>query len=520
MSSEQASGHGATGERAAVLNVRLHAPDLGATQLAGIARKLSGQTVRVTADPIDAPDGAVLVFERLTSSTFARAAELVAAPQPCVAVGTVTGYATADLVALRRIGVADLLCGGVGDATRAALAARFERLHAVEQLLASPAVAENLVGTAPAWRRTLRKVIEIARYSQASILLTGPTGTGKELLARLIHLLDARPDKRNLVVLDCTTVVPELSGSEFFGHERGAFTNAMCSREGAFALADAGTLFLDEVGELPAALQAELLRVVQDRTYKRVGGNTWQRASFRLVCATNRDLSAERREGRFRADLFYRLVTHVVHVPALAARPGDVDALAEHFLREYLPQIPRPGFDPTVLALLRNREYPGNVRELRQLVAALASRHVGTGPITLGDVSEDELPQAAATATAEPHRSFTGELAETCDEPRRPGGDALLQAGVDEASTGGAYRPLLRSGVRAALAHGEPLQEIKRVVGTLAVEEAIRIVGGNVRLAARKLGVTDRALQLRGCGSRSNSTPQPGVPDMPGVRAT
>src|SRR4029077_13398438 len=111
------------------------------------------------------------------------------------------------------------------------------------------------------------------------------------IVARLIHLLDARPNKRDLVVLDCSTVVPELSGSEFFGHERGAFTGALTERHGAFALANGGTLFLDEVGELPLPMQAQLLRVIHERTYTRLGGSTWHRTTFRLLCATNRDLA-------------------------------------------------------------------------------------------------------------------------------------------------------------------------------------------------------------------------------------
>src|SRR6185295_226461 len=147
---------------------------------------------------------------------------------------------------------------------------------------------------------------------------------GKELLARVIHALDPRPDKGELVVLDCTTIVPELSGSEFFGHERGAYTGAVGPRDGAFALAHGGTLFLDEIGELPLALQAQLLRVVQEGTYKRVGGNAWHKASFRLVCATNRDLKEEVARGRFRGDLYHRLATNASRLPPLRDRVEDI----------------------------------------------------------------------------------------------------------------------------------------------------------------------------------------------------
>src|SRR5205085_578959 len=198
------------------------------------------------------------------------------------------------------------------------------------------------------------QVIEIALFSDGSVLLLGESGTGKELLARLVHTLDPRPDKGELVVLDCTTVVPELAGSEFFGHERGAFTGAAASRDGAFALADRGTLFLDEVGELPLALQAQLLRVVQERTYKRVGSNVWKQTNFRLICATHRDLRQDVAAGRFRGDFYHRIASRVCRIPALRERRDDILPLTEHFLRE-LGGDAEPGFDPGVGELLAQR---------------------------------------------------------------------------------------------------------------------------------------------------------------------
>ena len=166
-------------------------------------------------------------------------------------------------------GLAD---GRPRDDPGAAVAARLARWHEVDRRLGSPIVRRQLVGRSPAWQAALRQVVEIASFTGLSLLVLGESGTGKELVARLLHHLDPRPDKRDLIVVDCTTVVPTLSGSEFFGHEKGAFTGASSTRDGAFAAADHGTLFLDEVGELPPPLQAELLRVVQEGTYKRVGG--------------------------------------------------------------------------------------------------------------------------------------------------------------------------------------------------------------------------------------------------------
>jgi hypothetical protein len=174
--------------------------------------------------------------------------------------------------ALLQAGAADVLPWADPEELAPQVCTRFRRWLTVDHLLATPPVATAVVGHSASWRALLRDIVESARFSDASTLILGESGTGKELIARLIHTLDARTPKRDLVVLDCSTIMPELSGSEFFGHERGAFTGTAAQRDGAFALADGGTLFLDEIGELPLPLQAQLLRVVQEHTYKRVGG--------------------------------------------------------------------------------------------------------------------------------------------------------------------------------------------------------------------------------------------------------
>ena len=214
------------------------------------------------------------------------------------------------------------------------------------------------MGDSPNWGALLRQVVEVAAFNQTSVLLTGESGTGKELVARLIHALDRRPAKGPLVVVDCTTVVPTLSGSEFFGHERGAFTGAVAARDGAFGRADGGTLFLDEIGELPLPLQAELLRVIQEGTYKRVGSDTWRDTSFRLVCATNRPLRHAVESGQFRSDLYHRIAAWSCELPPLRQRRDDILALATHFLSELVPSLSRPPFDPAVTESCSPREYP------------------------------------------------------------------------------------------------------------------------------------------------------------------
>ncbi len=359
---------------------------------------------------------------------------------------------------LLRAGASDAFCWTDIERPGAHVAARLARWARVDEALETPPVQRQLVGRSPRWLACLRQVIEIGLFSEGSVLLLGESGTGKELLARLVHTLDPRPDKGDLLLLDCTTVVPELAGSEFFGHERGAFTGAANPRDGAFALADRGTLFLDEVGELPLALQAQLLRVVQERTYKRVGSNQWKRTNFRLVCATHRDLREDVAAGRFRGDFYHRIASRVCRIPALRERREDILPLAGHFLAELHGASARR-FDPGVGQLLSTRAYPGNVRELRQLVARIADRHLGTGPVTAGDVPEDERPVDLAG--------------------REP------------------VTPSFEDAVGRALERGSGLREIGRFATDAAIRLAIEGEQGNLQRAAKRLGVTDRALQLR-----------------------
>ena len=244
---------------------------------------------------------------------------------------------------LLQCGAADVLQLGDSPAADAAIAARLDRWATISRLVGSPLVRDACIGQSPAWSRLLHQIVEVAYFSDSPVLITGESGTGKELVCRLVHALDQRPDKRDLVVLDCTTIAPELSGSEFFGHERGAFTGAVAARDGAFALADGGTLFLDEVGELPPPLQAELLRVIQEHTYKRVGSNTWQTTRFRLVCATNRDLLEEVARGRFRQDLYYRIAGWSRRLPPLRERPEDILSARAPLHGATLPQPRRAG---------------------------------------------------------------------------------------------------------------------------------------------------------------------------------
>ncbi|MBZ4422187.1 sigma-54 dependent transcriptional regulator [Myxococcus sp. RHSTA-1-4] len=402
----------------------------------------------------------VFVFGAADTATLETLRELQLRPSVRVLAVATSGAALAEGACWRllKAGASDVLVWDRARDVAAEIAARLERWAAVDHLIESRTVQARLVGRSPAWLSVLRQVIEVAAFTDASVLILGESGTGKEEVARLIHALDARAQKRELVILDCTTVVPELSGSEFFGHERGAFTGAVGAREGAFALAHGGTLFLDEVGELPVGLQAQLLRVVQERTYKRVGGNGWHQADFRLVCATNRELADEVARGTFRRDFFHRIASWVCRLPPLRERSEDILPLARHFLQVLRPGVPLE-FDEPVREYLLRRSYPGNVRDLRQLITRICKRHVGTGPMSVGDIPPDELPPAEGPGDWQ---------------------DASFAQSI-----------------RRALALGAGLKEIGRSASDTAIRLAIADEQGNLQRAARRLGVTDRALQLR-----------------------
>jgi two-component system response regulator HydG len=201
------------------------------------------------------------------------------------------------------------------------------------------------------------------------VLVLGESGTGKELVARALH--DASPRKdAPFVSISCAAIPEGLLESELFGHERGAFTGAVRRKIGRFELAHGGTLFLDEIGEVPLSVQVKLLRVLQERRFERVGGEETVEVDVRVVSATNRDLSARVREGRFREDLFYRLDVVEIPLPPLRERPGDVEELARWFLRRAAPRLGRAvsDFAPEALELLRRHRWPGNVRELENVV--------------------------------------------------------------------------------------------------------------------------------------------------------
>jgi transcriptional regulator with GAF, ATPase, and Fis domain len=215
----------------------------------------------------------------------------------------------------------------------------------------------------------LLQQIETVAPSDSTVLILGETGTGKELIARAVHQLSRRKDKP-LIRVNCTSIPKELFESEFFGHAKGAFTGAIKDRAGRFEAAASGTLFLDEVGEIPLELQSKLLRVLQERSYERVGEEKTRRADVRIVAATNRDLKKEVAAGRFREDLYYRLNVFPLRVAALRERKEDIPLLAAHFVELLVKELgfPKPRLTRAGIEALQGYDWPGNIRELRNVI--------------------------------------------------------------------------------------------------------------------------------------------------------
>jgi transcriptional regulator with PAS, ATPase and Fis domain len=269
--------------------------------------------------------------------------------------------------------------------------------------------------------RALFARLEHAAQTDATVLLFGESGTGKELLAHGIHDRSPRRE-RPFIVFDCSAVAPALVESELFGHQRGAFTGADRTREGLFEQAHGGTLFIDELGELPLDLQPKLLRALESRQVRRVGGSEWIPVDVRVVAATHRDLQSRVRSGEFRADLWYRLAVLVATVPALRERKDDIQPLVEHFLASHRPPRTLADLPPNVIDMLRGHDWPGNVRELRNTVARL---------VLLGG-NEADLPPSLAGGPALPApaagpRPIMPALVEVLPMPLREARDVVVE---------------------------------------------------------------------------------------------
>jgi DNA-binding NtrC family response regulator len=306
-----------------------------------------------------------------------------------------------------------------------------------------------LIGYSAAMQR-LRAIVQRVAQSDRAVLVTGPTGSGKELAVRAIHALGRHPDEP-LIDLNCGALPRSLIESQLFGHERGAFTGAQFRHDGYFSAVGEGTLFLDEIAELPLELQAELLRVLENGTFRRVGSHETLRFSGRVVAATHADLEERVARGMFREDLFYRLNVLEVHVPPLADRTEDIPALIAHFAGRHMHN---PRFSAEAVEDLMRADWPGNVRQLRNLVDRIA---------VIAPPSEE--------ITREVLRGFR--IRTRARDPEPP----------------------IESLARAVL--GLPGGNKLQLVENLLIEEALRATAGNKTAAARLLGVHRKSIERR-----------------------
>jgi DNA-binding NtrC family response regulator len=346
------------------------------------------------------------------------------------------------------------------------------RVHRFPAERSAGVAFHGMIGRSAPMQELFRLLRIVAPHGQGA-LITGETGTGKELVARALHQLGPRADRR-FVVINCSAVVETLFESELFGHVRGAFTGASESKAGLFELADGGTLFLDEVGELPSGVQAKLLRAIEYGEVLRVGSLEPRRVDVQILAATNRDLEIECEGGRFRRDLYYRLNVIDVRVPALRDRRDDIVLLASHFMREAAARLAKPlsGLTAGAERLLRDSPWPGNVRELRNVIERACLLAEGR---LLGDADiRRSLPPARPWAQPAPAHERTS--------PAVTSGPSYI---VPPAAPPDAPQAFGRD--------VEPLSDVERD----AIVRALQRARGNKKVAASLLGVSRRALYRR-----------------------
>ena len=332
----------------------------------------------------------------------------VKARSPSTEVVMMTGYASVgDAVRAMKLGAYDYLEKPFDpDAAALTVARAAERRRLRDETASLRRELEgihsfhNLVGKSDRMRDVYR-LLEQAAGLDITVLLGGETGTGKELAARAIHYHSTRKERR-FVPVNCGALPPDLVESELFGHARGAFTGAATAKAGLFEEAEGGTIFLDEIGELPLATQVKLNRVLQEREIRRVGDNAAIKVDVRVVAATHRDLKTEVQAGRFREDLFYRLNVFPIRLPPLRERAEDVPLLAAHFLEKHARAMRREigEFDPEALRLLASYPWPGNVRELENAVERAVA--ISSGPSILSRDLPAELAAPASSPSPGP----------------------------------------------------------------------------------------------------------------------
>jgi DNA-binding NtrC family response regulator len=417
------------------------------------------ETVAAARDAFDAlPPDVLLVDYKLPDGAGTELAPLAANAQ--IEFILVTGEATVDtVVEALRAGASDVLTKPVDPARLKSLLDGLARsgsyrreIHGLREELRRYGRFGSMIGSCPAMQAVYDRIARSAP-TEATILVTGESGTGKELVAETVHRLSRR-SHRPFIAINCGAIAANLIESELFGHERGAFTGADRQRKGVFERADHGTLFLDEISEMPVELQVKLLRVLESGTFTRVGGEKASRTDVRVVAASNRDLEAAVAEGRFRADLLYRLRVIEIGLPPLRDRGEDLETLARHFLAERTQGAEQERrFRPGFLESLAAHPFPGNVRELRNLIHQ-------AWILADGEIGPEHLP---------------GDIA----NGRRKGSGAGERTATE--------------GRRIVVDVPTPLAEIERA----AIEATLAHVDGDKRRAAELLGISLKTIYSR-----------------------
>jgi two-component system response regulator HydG len=421
-----------------------------------------GYTVQTAEDGIEAvaqvkagPVELILMDVRMTQLDGIEALKQIKAYNPSIPVIIMTAYSSVQsAVEALKAGAYDYLIKPLDfevlkmtlERAREHVGLKKENQHLKDQLRSGFEVS-NIIGRSPAMLEMLEMLAMVAP-SEATVLITGESGTGKELIARSIHHNSARKDGP-LVVVNCAAITESLLESELFGHEKGAFTGADRRRNGRFQQADNGTLFLDEIGETSAVMQAKLLRVIQEREIQRVGGEETIHVDVRILAATNRDLEAEVKAGRFREDLFFRLNVVTLNVPRLRERQDDIPLMAQYFLERFAKKNRKTvkGIAPLAMEMMLKYAWPGNVRELENTMERAVILMIGD------HVTEKELPLSIAHY-------------------------------YDQAHPGINTRPApVQTGMRS-------LEEIEKE----AVLSTLRATNGNKSETARRLGITRKTL--------------------------
>ena len=349
---------------------------------------------------------------------------------------------------------------------------------------ADPIDEVGMIGTSPQMQR-VREIVRTAAASPTTVLIAGESGTGKELVARALHLGSPRRDAP-FIRVNCAAIPKDLTESELFGHVKGAFTGAVSSRQGRFELADGGTLFLDEVSEIPLEIQVKLLRALQESEFEQVGGTKTVRVDVRLIAASNRNLEADIKSGRFREDLYYRLAVVPIELPALRDRIDDLPALIQHFVLRCNERLDKQveGFSSAALEALAHYGWPGNIRELENLVERMVLFASGSVidrdalPETFLDAAESDdedlaAPDSTTTEAASPD--------DPQDDPSGDDGERLLRLPLSS----------LNLDLKEAVKRGS------RLVETELISEALTQTQGNVTRSARLLGISRRSLQSK-----------------------